>query len=90
MEIAEVVREAAHHDANIIFGATVDERLGDQVWVTVIATGFNRDQRVSEANVENRSPEVASESLSEDLAIQPTPRFQLDDSGEFELPEFLR
>jgi len=90
MEIAEVVREAAHHDANIIFGATVDERLGDQVWVTVIATGFNRDQRVSEANVENRSPEVVSESLSEDLAIQPTPRFQLDDSGEFELREFLR
>ena len=40
MEIAEIVREAADDDANIIFGATVDERLGDEVWVTVIATGL--------------------------------------------------
>ena len=86
MEIAEIVREAAHHDANIIFGATVDERLGDQVWVTVIATGFNRDTPSSEANVENRSPEATPE---DDLAITPS-RFQLDDSGEFELPDFLR
>jgi len=86
MEIAEIVREAAHHDANIIFGATVDERLGDQVWVTVIATGFNRDQRISQANVENRSPEAPAE----DLEIPSTPAFQLDDSGEFELPDFLR
>jgi cell division protein FtsZ len=86
MEIAEVVREAAHHDANIIFGATVDERLGDQVWVTVIATGFDRGQATSEANVENRSPEATID----ELAIPSTPRFQLDDSGEFELPDFLR
>ncbi|HEY5390010.1 MAG TPA: cell division protein FtsZ, partial [Solirubrobacteraceae bacterium] len=34
-EAAKAVNEAAHPDANIIFGATVDENLGDQVWVTV-------------------------------------------------------
>jgi cell division protein FtsZ len=39
-EAAEVVRAAATDDTNIIFGATVDERLTGQVWVTVIATGF--------------------------------------------------
>ncbi len=42
MEIAEIVREAADDSCNIIFGATVDENLGDQIWVTVIATGFDR------------------------------------------------
>ena len=39
-EAAEAIREAATDDTNIIFGATVDERLTGQVWVTVVATGF--------------------------------------------------
>jgi cell division protein FtsZ len=39
-EAARAVAEAAHPDANIIFGAMVDERLTDNVWVTVIATGY--------------------------------------------------
>ncbi|HEV2819202.1 MAG TPA: cell division protein FtsZ, partial [Solirubrobacteraceae bacterium] len=40
-EAAKAVAEAAHPDANIIFGAMVDEKLEDQVWVTVVATGFD-------------------------------------------------
>ncbi len=40
-EAAKVVQEAAHPDANIIFGANVDDTLADQVWVTVIATRFD-------------------------------------------------
>jgi cell division protein FtsZ len=39
-EAAEVIRQASTDDTNIIFGATVDERLNGQVWVTVVATGF--------------------------------------------------
>jgi cell division protein FtsZ len=39
-EAAEVIRAAATDDTNIIFGATIDERLNGQVWVTVIATGL--------------------------------------------------
>src|SRR5204863_6063671 len=39
-EAAEVIRSAAMEDTNIIFGATVDDRLTGQVWVTVVATGF--------------------------------------------------
>jgi len=39
-EAAEVIRSASTDDTNIIFGATVDERLNGQIWVTVIATGF--------------------------------------------------
>ena len=41
-EAAEVVRRAATDDTNIIFGATIDERLAGQIWVTVIATGIGR------------------------------------------------
>jgi cell division protein FtsZ len=41
-EAATLVQEQAHEDANIIFGATVDESMGDVIKVTVIATGFDR------------------------------------------------
>jgi cell division protein FtsZ len=54
-EAAEVVREAATEDTNIIFGATIDERLEGQIWVTVIATGlgagkFRPQQRARESD----------------------------------------
>ncbi len=39
-EAAKAVAEAAHPDANIIFGAMVDDSLDEQVWVTVVATGY--------------------------------------------------
>jgi cell division protein FtsZ len=39
-DAAEVIRSAATDDTNIIFGATLDDRLTGQVWVTVVATGF--------------------------------------------------
>jgi len=40
-EAAQLVAEAAHPDANIIFGAVIDDALGDEVRVTVIAAGFD-------------------------------------------------
>jgi cell division protein FtsZ len=46
-EAAEVIRRGATEDTNIIFGATIDERLAGQVWVTVIATGIGRPTRTS-------------------------------------------
>jgi cell division protein FtsZ len=44
-EAARAVSEAAHPDANIIFGAMVDDKLDDQVWVTVVATGYDHARR---------------------------------------------
>jgi cell division protein FtsZ len=41
-EAAEVIRRGATEETNIIFGATIDERLAGQVWVTVIATGIGQ------------------------------------------------
>jgi cell division protein FtsZ len=44
-EAARVIQEAAHPDAHIIFGANIDDELEEQVWVTVIATRFDRRGR---------------------------------------------
>ena len=52
-EAAEVVRGAATDDTNIIFGATVDDRLTGQVWVTVVATGFG--QRAAQRRITMRA-----------------------------------
>ena len=46
-EAAEVVRRGSREDTNIIFGATIDERLTGQVWVTVVATGLDGGKTVS-------------------------------------------
>jgi cell division protein FtsZ len=46
-EAAEVIRRGATEETNIIFGATIDERLAGQVWVTVIATGIGQPARAT-------------------------------------------
>jgi len=79
-EAAKAVAEAAHPDANIIFGAMVDEKVEDQVWVTVVATGYGdrpqyraaprseRDSRVpadAEPRVRRGSERTANGSLAD-------------------------
>jgi len=54
-EAAKAVSEAAHPDANIIFGAMVDEKLGSEVWVTVVATGYS-ESRVRPARSDFEEP----------------------------------
>ncbi|MCG7432477.1 MULTISPECIES: cell division protein FtsZ [Kocuria] len=53
-EAARLVQEVAHPEANIIFGAVIDDALGDQARVTVIAAGF--DSVSQETNANNSSP----------------------------------
>ncbi|WP_028307443.1 cell division protein FtsZ [Desulfitibacter alkalitolerans] len=48
-EVAEIISSAADPEANIIFGAVVDEKLEDELRVTVIATGFDERKRTTEA-----------------------------------------
>jgi cell division protein FtsZ len=45
-EAARAVQEAAHPEANIIFGAMLDEKLEDEVWITVVATGYGDQSSV--------------------------------------------
>jgi len=78
-EAAEVVRQAATDDTNIIFGATVDERLAGQVWVTVVATGIGTPRRTS-FTPSFPSPRAATGS-------SPRPAGSPEES---ELPSFLR
>jgi cell division protein FtsZ len=56
-EAAEVVRNQANDETNIIFGATIDDQLHGQVWVTVIATGFGGGRLRGSATMQ-RTPEA--------------------------------
>jgi cell division protein FtsZ len=81
-EAAKLVGEAAHPDANIIFGANVDEELNDQVWVTVVATRFDGrpapQRRVAEPTI-RRTKEAPRSGRRE----------RPGDLGGIDVPEFL-
>jgi cell division protein FtsZ len=57
-DAAEVVRAAATEETNTIFGATIDERLEGQVWVTVVATGIGKGTRAAQATGTSRASET--------------------------------
>jgi cell division protein FtsZ len=61
-EAAETIRAAATDETNIIFGATIDERLAGQVWVTVVATGIGTPSRRSRPSPEQAAPVPPSRS----------------------------
>ncbi len=48
-EVNTIIFEAAGHEANIIFGAVIDEKMNDEIRVTVIATGFNKTSKTIES-----------------------------------------
>jgi cell division protein FtsZ len=59
-EAATLVQQQAHEDANIIFGATVDENMGEMLKVTVIATGFDREIEVVDEAHQPTAAEMAA------------------------------
>ena len=90
-EAAKSVSEAAHPDANIIFGAMVDEKLDDQVWVTVVATGYGDEGRRKSAN-RFKEPATTGEVRAQRAApARPSrePRRGGLAVDELEVPEFL-
>jgi len=66
-EAAQLITDAAHPDANIIFGAVIDDALGDEVRVTVIAAGF-------EGGEPQRSAPATERGHKETPVAQPAPR----------------
>ena len=85
-EAAKSVSEAAHPDANIIFGAMVDEKLDDQVWVTVVATGYG-DQGRRKSAERFREPAAGEVRVQRTAPAAPSRgRGSLD---ELEVPEFI-
>jgi cell division protein FtsZ len=87
-EAAEIIAEAAHPDANIIFGAVVDDALGDEVRITVIAAGFDRfeGERRADAPLGLLDEERA---LAGDTGTAADESLDLGDD-DFDVPEFLR
>jgi cell division protein FtsZ len=82
----------AHPDANIIFGAVIDDNMGDEVRVTVIAAGFERWEEGSRP-ASDRPPSIFSGSPETvDIfadASTPEDEFDLGDD-DFDVPSFLR
>jgi cell division protein FtsZ len=89
-EAAEVISEAADDDANIIFGAVVDERLEGKIAITVVATGFgegaNRAERPANKPAETPRDRDAERAEDRGTSFGPAPSF---DSGPFEIPSFI-
>jgi len=67
-EAAELVRETSTGDTNIIFGATLDDRLTGQVWVTVVATGFGA--RGAQQRIHRRAQAADEEALEPPSFLQ--------------------
>ncbi|MCX6526845.1 MAG: cell division protein FtsZ [Actinobacteria bacterium] len=90
---AEVVHGVAHQDANIIFGTVIDDELGDEIKITVIAAGFERwDPATSHGGIGTRAgrssePRVgAVRDLFGDNQSDPLD----DDDDDFDVPSFLK
>ncbi|MEF9952671.1 MAG: cell division protein FtsZ [Clostridium sp.] len=84
-EAAEKVREAADPDANIIFGAVIDESLGEEVRVTVIATGFEAIKKKVEEVIE----EVAA-TQAEEVKVKPKGIEMPASAIDLDIPPFFR
>ncbi len=80
---ASIIRETAHPDANMIFGAVIDESMADKLRVTVIATGFDtmrptRRQLLEQhyGHARERKPEPVSVSVEAEVSQAPAPTSQ--------------
>jgi len=101
-QAAEVIRETTHPDANVIFGAVVDEAMGDEIRITVIATRFDQvhmrrqmlqrndtglfETAARQAQTRERT-ERKPEPVEEQAEPEAAPRFA---PGNLEVPAFLR
>ena len=93
-EAAEIVHAVAHPDANIIVGTAIDDDMGDEVRVTVIAAGFDRwdEQRTGKA-AESPSPKRPSLTAVPDRPADPFASEgddDLDFEDDFDVPSFLK
>ena len=83
---AELVQKSADPDANIIFGAVIDENLRDEMLITVIATGFDRSPRIKKPVVKEPGKEE-KEKTGEKVEDDIDKKFNED---ELDIPTFLR
>ena len=88
-EAAEIISKAADIEANVIFGAVIDESLGDQMRVTVIATGFDRQRHAEREADKSMERAPQQQQYAPEVVPQKTSTFDMDDEV-LEIPRFLR
>ncbi|MDQ3662516.1 MAG: cell division protein FtsZ [Actinomycetota bacterium] len=92
-EAATIITKAAHADANVIFGAVVDDTLGDEVRVTVIAAGFDRWGQRDDEDLIRPDEDIFSSTASEERVIRldkEPERLVFDAEDDLDVPSFLR
>jgi cell division protein FtsZ len=91
-DAVSVIQNEAHEDANIIFGAVIDEEMGDAVNVTVIATGFGRGENCSNVRGEQYSTARTSPVQVEEPKVErPAARTIVPpEPKESHIPAFIR
>lgn len=99
-EAAAVVQQAADPDANIIFGAVIDENLNDEIKITVIATGFEtekKEKKVDNVGVVSSSKPITKPSEEKEQVVvndmeevATTREYDRDRERDLEIPAFLR
>jgi cell division protein FtsZ len=98
-EAADLVARAVHDDANIIFGTVIDDALGDEVRVTVIAAGFDggepkvRDQSKPALLTDAMVPTPTAESYIDELATREPVTVAagvVEYGDDLDIPDFLR
>ena len=84
---AELVQRSVDPEANIIFGVVTDENLGDEISITVIATGFEQQEPpISSIGVEN----LVTNTWNKKINSIPTPVENKDNQNDLDIPSFLR
>ncbi len=85
---AELIQRSVDPEANIIFGVVTDETLGDEITITVITTGFEKDDRssISSIGVEN----LVTNTWNKKINSIPTPPENKEPQGDLDIPSFLR
>ena len=96
-EAASVIHEVAHPEANIIFGAVIDDEMGDEVRITVVAAGFERwDETKSgrrpepAAAASARSSEHRAPVITDVFAEESDDDSLFDGDDDFDVPSFLK
>ena len=94
-EAAKIISEAADADANIIFGAVIDEEMTDQLKITVIATGFDETRKRLQDLVGRPEPVIKEEGVEQEGAKKEKKEEkplhkEVPIEDEFDIPAFLR
>jgi cell division protein FtsZ len=91
---AEIIHGVAHQDANIIFGTVIDDEMGDEVRITVIAAGFDRldDSAPLRSTTSDDGPRTTSTRITELFGSDDDEDPLADDGGDddFDVPSFLK